>query len=255
MKKLALTIEYDGTGFVGWQMQPRGRTVQDDIERALKRILQQDIRITAAGRTDTGVHATGQIAHFTTSSPMPPKRIQRALNGVLGSDIVIRHVQQVGESFHARFDAIARAYRYRILERPTALRRRFTWYVPYTLDVESIQKAGDALTGDHDFTSFCQAAAAREGARCNITKLHWHMEGDELLLDIQANRFLHHMVRTIVGTSVEIGRGRWNKVKMREILDARDRRSAGPNAPAQGLCLVRVSYPGTAGLLSETPPD
>lgn len=245
MRKIALTIEYDGSAFVGWQMQPRGRTVQADIESALNRILQQDIRITAAGRTDTGVHATGQIAHFTTLSPMPPERMHRALNGVLHSDIVIREVQQVGDSFHARFDATAREYRYRILNRPSALRRFFAWYVPYTLDVESIQKAGDALMGDHDFTSFSQAAAAQEGARCNIKKLHWHMEGDELLLDIQANRFLHHMVRTIVGTSVEIGRGRWSVDKMQEVLDAHNRQSAGPNAPAHGLCLVRVSYPGS----------
>lgn len=246
MRTLALTIEYDGTDFLGWQIQATGRTVQGVIESVLRTMLQDEIRVIAAGRTDTGVHATGQVTHFKTSSAMPCDRLQRGLNGLLPSDVVIHTIREVDDHFHARYNATGRQYLYRILRRPSAMRGRYAWYVPYSLDIEAIRQACTQLVGGHDFTSFCHTTAdtsGAHGAQCRINRICWQVIDDELQLDIEANRFLHHMVRTIVGTAVDIGRGRWRPDRMKDILDAQDRRTAGTTAPAHGLCLVRVTYP------------
>ncbi len=245
MRRIALTLEYDGTDFVGWQIQPRGRTVQEELEAALGRIFQTDTRATAAGRTDTGVHALGQVVHFDTGSSMPLYRIRHALNGLLKPDTVVRDIWQAEPSFHARFDAIGREYCYRIVRHPTALLRHLTWHVPYDLDLEKMSEGCGALLGRHDFASFCQAASAAEGTECVIKSLVWQRTDSELRMTVRANRFLHHMVRTVVGTSVEIGRGRWECDRMKAILDGKDRKIAGPNAPPHGLCFVRVDYPAS----------
>jgi len=243
MYNFAMTIEYDGTDFLGWQIQADGRTVQGEIEASLQTIFQEKIRVTAAGRTDTGVHAAGQVAHFRTASSISLEKLRHGLNGLLRPDLVIRSIREEDENFHARYSATGRQYLYRILRRPSALRWRYAWHVPYNLDMDSVKTSCTALVGDHDFTSFCQAAASLHGARCHVTDLVWQEKDDEIRLDISANRFLHHMIRAIVGTAVEIGRGRWAPEKMQQILEAKDRKVAGPNAPAHGLCLYHVTYP------------
>lgn len=248
MRTIAIVFEYDGTDFLGWQMQATGRTVQSVVEGALRMLLQEDLRVTAAGRTDTGVHAIGQVAHFKTDSVLSCDRIKRGLNGLLPDDVTVHSAQEVSEGFHARFSAVERQYRYRILLRSSALQRRYAWFVAYRLEVAALRLACAPLVGLHDFTSFCQTAASEGGAICEIRRLEWTEEEDELRLDIAANRFLHHMVRTLVGTAIEVGRGRWDAERVHRMLEAKDRRLAGPTAPAHGLCLMRVRYPEEYGI-------
>ena len=248
MRTLVLKIEYDGTGFLGWQVQPEGRTVQAVLEAAIHKILQADIRATAAGRTDAGVHAAGQVVHFRTDSDMVADRLKKGLNGVLPADVRVLEVTQAAGDFHARFSAVGRRYVYRIVRRPSALRRHYAWHVAYPLDVDAMRRACAPLVGRHDFTSFCQAASTADGTVCEVRELDWIEEEDELRLHIEANRFLHHMVRAIVGTAVDIGRGRWPEEVMAEMLLAKDRRAAGANATGHGLCLEAVRYPSEFGV-------
>lgn len=248
MRTLVLKIEYDGTDFLGWQLQPEGRTVQGVLEEAMRTILQADLRATAAGRTDAGVHAAGQVVHFRTDSDMEMDRLRKGLNGVLPADVRVLEAAQTADDFHARFSAVGRRYRYRIIRRASAMRRHYAWHVTYPLDLDAMRRACAPLEGGHDFTSFCQAASTAEGTVCEVRELDWAVEEDELHLHIEANRFLHHMVRTIVGTAVDIGRGRWAESVMKEMLEAKDRRAAGANAPAHGLCLEAVRYPSRFGL-------
>ena len=248
MRTLVLKIEYDGTGFLGWQLQPEGRTVQGVLEEAIQKILQAGIRATAAGRTDAGVHATGQVVHFRTDSDMVVDRLRKGLNGVMPPDVRVLEAVQATDEFHARFSAEGRRYVYRIIRRPSAMRRHHAWHVAYPLDVDVMRRACSPLIGRHDFTSFCQAASTADGTVCEVRELDWIEEDDELRLHIEANRFLHHMVRTIVGTAVDIGRDRWPEQVMTEMLQAKDRRAAGANAPAHGLCLEAVRYPSEFGV-------
>ena len=248
MRTLVLKIEYDGTGFLGWQLQPEGRTVQGVLEEAMRTILQADLRVTAAGRTDAGVHATGQVVHFRTDSVMMVDRLKKGLNGVLPPDVRVLETTQTTDDFHARFSAVGRRYAYRIIRRPSAIHRHFAWYLAYPLDVDAMRRACVSLVGQHDFTSFCQATSTADGTECEVRELDWIEEDDEIRLHIEADRFLHHMVRTIVGTAVDIGRGRWTESIMAEMLEAKNRRAAGPNAPAHGLCLEAVLYPREFGI-------
>ncbi len=248
MRTLVLKIEYEGTDFLGWQLQPEGRTVQGVLEEAMGRILQAEIRATAAGRTDAGVHAAGQVVHFRSDSDMAPDRLKKGLNGVLPADVRVLDARQAPDDFHARFSAVGRRYRYRIIRRASAMRRHFAWHVTYPLDLDAMRRACSPLIGRHDFRSFCQATSTADGTECDVRELDWDEEEDELHLHIEANRFLHHMVRTIVGTAVDIGRGRWPESVMAEMLDAKDRRAAGANAPAHGLCLEAVRYPSEFGI-------
>jgi len=248
MRTLVLTIEYDGTEFLGWQLQSEGRTVQGVLEEAMRTILQAELRATAAGRTDAGVHATGQVVHFRTDSDMVVDRLKKGLNGVLPPDVRVLEATQAPDDFHARFSAVGRRYAYRIIRRPSAMRRHQAWHVAYSVDVDAMRRACAPLVGRHDFTSFCQATSTADGTVCEVRELDWIVVEDELRLRIEANRFLHHMVRTIVGTAVDIGRGRWPESVMAEMLAAKDRRAAGANAPAHGLCLEAVRYPSEFGI-------
>ncbi|MGQ9559283.1 MAG: tRNA pseudouridine(38-40) synthase TruA [Candidatus Oleimicrobiaceae bacterium] len=247
-RNLKLVVEYDGTAFCGWQRQPQVRTVQGEMERVLEQILQHQVGLTAAGRTDVGVHAQGQVVNFFTSRRIQPQRLLLGLNALLPADVRVQEVCEVPESFHARFSAVARVYRYRIATRPRAIGRQYVWYYPRPLDLELMQKAVQPLLGEHDFRSFCRAEAALPHYRCCVQEAEWQQHGDELWFDIRANRFLHSMVRTIVGTMVDVGRGKTQPERVAEMLQARDRRTAGPCAPAHGLCLLRVLYDdGQAG--------
>ncbi len=242
LRNIKLILEYDGTDYHGWQVQPELRTIQGAVEESLGRLLQEKVAVVSAGRTDAGVHAFGHAANFRTSSELPLVRIEKGLNGFLPNNIVVREVEEVPLSFHARFDARSRRYRYRIARRRRAIERRMLWVVHEHLDVARMQEASGGLIGAHDFTSFCAANTESETRICEVIECRWTQEDEEIRLEIEANRFLHNMVRVIVGTMVDVGRGKLAPEEVACILQAKDRRKAGRTAPARGLCLVRVHY-------------
>ena len=242
MRNLKLVIEYDGTNFVGWQSQTNGRSVQDEIASLLSNVLQERISLIGAGRTDSGVHARGQVANFHTDSKLDGRALFNALNGLLPEDISVHSVEEVPESFHSRFSASERAYRYYISRRPTAIERRFTWFVKYDLDVLLMNEAANLIIGEHDFESFCKYEAEVDHYRCSVAKSQWESMAEKIVFEIRANRFLHGMVRALVGTMVDVGRGFISLPDFEEIINARDRRKAGMAAPPQGLFLEEVTY-------------
>jgi tRNA pseudouridine38-40 synthase len=239
-----LTLEYDGSCYHGWQVQPGLPTIQAEVQAAIQQIISAPISVTAAGRTDAGVHALGQVAGFTTAATLSAAEWLRTLNGLLPADIAVLAVEQVLDDFHARFDARSKLYRYRILTRPhrSALERDRAWHITYQLDLESMRTASKSLHGRHDFSSFQGSPTDTENAVCEISLLELTHGGNELIIKIQADRFLKQMVRNIVGTLVEVGRGKLKAEELQEILAACDRTKAGPTAPAHGLYLVRVNY-------------
>ncbi|MGB2982224.1 MAG: tRNA pseudouridine(38-40) synthase TruA [Candidatus Zixiibacteriota bacterium] len=241
-RNIRLEIEYDGTEFYGWQVQPKLRTVQGEIQERLKTILNQEVNLIGAGRTDVGVHALSQVANFKTDNPLDSETILKGLNGLLPHDVAVKKVQEVDSDFHARYSATSRLYRYRIYRGRTAILRRYVWEVLYSLNLERIVRATQGIQGEHDFSSFCVAESAKDNSVCNVTLASWEEYGDELLLKIEANRFLHTMVRSFVGTLVEVGRGYFSVEDFSDIMKAKDRRKAGPTAPACGLCLFEVKY-------------
>jgi len=242
MRTIKLILEYDGTDFVGWQHQENGRSIQETVETGLAQVLQTKIRVVGAGRTDSGVHARGQVASFKTESSVHCDALLRSLNGVLPNDVVILQAEDALEDFNARYGAKARHYRYVISTKPTALRRRFSWSLGYKLDVELMNGVARSITGELDFTSFCKADSEVEHHRCRIVEAYWMKKDSMLLFDITADRFLHGMVRALVGTMVEIGRGYRPVDQFVEILNGKDRRLAGMAAPPLGLFLMDVTY-------------
>ena len=242
MRNIKLVLEYDGTDFVGWQSQVNGRSVQDEITRVLSQILQEEIKVTGAGRTDSGVHARGQVANFRTSATMKIPQLQQALDGLLPRDISVKSTNDVDNKFHARFDATSRRYFYSISRRPSALRRRFTWVVPFGLDPGLMKTAAERILGEKDFQSFCKVAAQASHYRCFVTISRWGIEEDTMTYEVKANRFLHGMVRALVGTMVDIGRGFTTLEQFDAIIAGRDRSLAGTAAPPQGLFLEEVTY-------------
>lgn len=243
MRNIKLTLEYDGTNFVGWQSQINGRSVQDEITKVLDQILQESVNLIGAGRTDSGVHARGQVANFRTSSSMGVGSILSALNGILPDDIYVHAAEEVPESFHARYDAIERVYRYFISFKPSAICRQYQWFIKYDLDVDVMNEVARQVVGEHDFESFCKYEAEVKHYRCTVTKSEWTKEQGNLVYEIRANRFLHGMVRALVGTMVDVGRGFIPVSAYQEIMAARDRRKAGMAALPQGLFLEEVVYP------------
>lgn len=239
MRNIRLTIEYDGTDFCGWQYQPNQRTVQGEIENAIKKITNEDTRIIGAGRTDQGVHALGQVANFKTNSRLTLNQFQKGINALIGDDAYIKEIDEVDEQFHARFSARSKIYRYSIMLKPSPLLRRYNWYVPFTLDIELIEKTLPQILGVHDFRHF-SAPNDNEPKMCMITNLSLTPSGSQILITLEANRFLRKMVRGLVGFLVDIGRGRFspddtNRVFSGEIKDLYF-------APTQGLCLIKVNY-------------
>jgi tRNA pseudouridine38-40 synthase len=242
MRTLKLVLEYDGTAFVGWQFQANGRSVQEEITRVLDQVLQEPITLTGAGRTDSGVHARGQVASFRTSNAMSTGSLLSALNGLLPDDVRVHSVEEVSPEFHARFSARERIYRYYIGLFPAAIGRQYRWYVRYDLNLEVMNRVAADVVGDHDFTSFCRSDSEVNHHRCTVHRSFWDQHTGELTYEICANRFLHGMVRALVGTMVDIGRGFTPYAEFAAILDARDRRRAGMAAPPQGLFLEEVTY-------------
>jgi len=244
MRNIKLHIEYDGTNYSGWQVQKKLKTIQSTIESALRKILQEKIRLIVSGRTDTGVHAQDQVANFSTQSKIPLLKLRSALNSNLPLDITITKAEEARQDFHSRFSAKSKVYRYTILNRPyrsTFLRDRVYFY-PYHLDLGLMQKEARSLLGRHDFTAFRASGSSSEDAFKTIKRLKVTREKDFIYIDIEADGFLYNMVRNIVGTLIEVGRGRFPRGSLKKILLSKNRRFAGQTAPAKGLCLIKVKY-------------
>lgn len=244
MPTLKLVIEYDGTGYAGWQRQPDRPTVQAVLEDRLQRITQTRHSVIGAGRTDAGAHALGQVASFQTDKSLSPEAWLRALNGLLPPDISVRTVDLAPPDFHARYAARAKHYEYRILNRPerSALDRTRAWHLYAPLDLNAMQEAASLLIGRHDFSSFQGHPTDTKNPTCDLRRLQVLREGELILVEAIADRFLKQMVRVIVGTLAEVGQGKRQPAALKDVLEARDRRAAGFTAPAHGLYLMRVDY-------------
>jgi tRNA pseudouridine38-40 synthase len=247
MARLRITLEYDGTDFVGFQLQPNGRSVQGVIEAAIGEITREERRVFPAGRTDAGVHARGQVAHFDSDTRLTPGDLQRGLNAVLPRDVAVVALDAVAADFDARRHALAKLYVYRIVNRPepSPLRARTHLHLRAPLDVAAMAEAAKALIGTHDFSAFRGApggVAEDESPRRSLDRLTVESFGDEVAIAAEGRSFLRHMVRNIAGTLIEVGQGRRPPREVAEILESRDRARAGANAAAHGLCLERVTY-------------
>ncbi|HUI66061.1 MAG TPA: tRNA pseudouridine(38-40) synthase TruA [Bacteroidota bacterium] len=242
MRDIKLLIEYDGTNFAGWQSQINGRTVQDEITKVLDQILQEPINLIGAGRTDAGVHARGQVGSFRTNSQLGVGSIMSGLNGILPEDIYVHAVEEVSEGFNARYDAKGRVYRYFISMKPTSIGRHYQWYVKYDLNLTSMNAVAAQIIGEHDFEAFCKYDAEVKHHRCTVTTSIWKESPGMYVYEVRADRFLHGMVRALVGTMVDIGRGFTPITTFRDIMTSRDRRKAGMAAPPQGLFLEEVIF-------------
>ena len=246
MKRVKLTVAYDGTHYCGWQTQPNGITVQEVLEKHLSELLKEPIRIAGASRTDAGVHAKGNVAVFDTQARMPAEKISYALNTRLPADIRIQESCQVPESFHPRFAKTAKTYEYRILNRsfPDPTRRLYSFFYHYPLDVEKMQEAAGYLVGEHDFKSFCTAKPEVESTVRTIYSLDVFKEGEDMIvLRVRGNGFLYNMIRIIAGTLIRVGGGAYPPEHVKEILEAKDRSLAGETARPEGLTLVEIEYP------------
>ena len=244
MPTFKVTIEYDGTAYAGWQRQPDRPTIQGAVETALRSIAQADISAIAAGRTDAGVHALGQVVSFKSDKSLSPDDWLRALNARLPDDISARSVEQAADDFHARYSALGKLYEYRILHRPSrsALERMRAWHLYGRLNPDAMREAAAHLVGKHDFSSFQGHPTDVENPVCDLRRLEIVHEGELVRMELEADRFLKQMARAVVGTLVEVGQEKRKPEEMKRILDAKDRRSAGYTAPAHGLYLVRVTY-------------
>ena len=244
MTNKRITIEYDGTGYCGWQVQPNGRSIQATIEEAISTFFSAPIRLTGSGRTDAGVHALGQVAHFFAAGDHEEHRILRGLNALTPPDITIKQIDIVPDAFDARRDARSRVYEYHVLNRSTAspFYRNRAWHVHERLDTESMQAAVHCLVGEHDFSSFRAAGCEAAHPVRKIYRATWEQRGELWVFTVEATAFLRHMVRNIVGTVVEVGRGLRSAESLIELLSSRDRTKAGPTAPPHGLYLYEVKY-------------
>ncbi len=245
MRVIKLTIEYDGTEFSGWQVQPGMRTVQGAIEDALFKFTGERISAEASGRTDAGVHALGQVVSFRTESGLDTRRMMGALNALLPEDVAALEVEEADPDFHARRSARGKTYRYAVLDggRRTALDRRRAWTVPSRLDVGAMRKAAALLEGERDFSSFRASGCEAKGSVRDLRRLEVYRDSIErVIFEAEANGFLKQMVRALVGTLVEVGSGKRAPDEMRAILESLDRSAAGQTAPPWGLYLVSVKY-------------
>lgn len=251
LTRFFLTIHYDGSGFHGWQVQPDVRTVQGELEAVLERISGAHRTVLGSGRTDTGVHATGQVATVDLPVKWTPRRLRKALNGLLGDDVWIQEVREVPGDFHPRYDAVARTYHYRVGLGPQAnspFHRRWCWPLGEELEMETVRDASSRLTGDHSFRAFAKAGQEERGDRCTVFEARWDpWEELGVTFTIRANRYLHHMVRYLVGTLAEVGLGRRPAAHLDELLNDPDTAlTTSPPAPPEGLFLARVEYPADA---------
>jgi len=244
MENIKLLLEYDGTNYVGWQVQPTGPSVQAELEKALGQLLQQPAVTVAAGRTDAGVHARGQVVSFNISKSVQLPQILKSLNSLLPKDIVVISMESVPADFDARRSALCRVYRYYLSFRPSAIQRNYCWYVGgFDIDRKLLDACASSVIGELDFTSFCKRNTNVDHFRCTVGMSQWTPNDSGMVYEIRANRFLYGMVRALVGTMVEVARGHRKYQEFAEILNARDRERAGMAAPAKGLFLEEVLYP------------
>ncbi|QDU78568.1 tRNA pseudouridine synthase A [Polystyrenella longa] len=273
MRNLKLTIAYDGTNYVGWQVQPNGVSVQEVVEKAIGKLTREQKRVYVAGRTDSGVHAVGQTANFHTDVNIPIEKIKLGLQRYLPADVVIRNVEEVSPDFHATFSATGKHYRYLLLNSrtPNPLLRSYAYRHQTPLDIDLMQQGAEYLLGKHDFRCFesnypNKATSVRTMYSVKVTRQSgWSMwgpaagPGEEtplVVFDIVGGGFLYNMVRAIMGTLLKIGQGKWPPERMQEIIDAQDRSIAGETAPAQGLYLIEVMYDaGDVGLKPQMDTD
>jgi tRNA pseudouridine38-40 synthase len=239
-----ITLAYDGTHYQGWQIQPRGPTIQGEIQRCLTQMAGHDVSVVGAGRTDAGVHAHGQVAHFQLDNPIPPDGLLRGLNSLLPEDIRIRESSVAPDDFHARYSARTKTYRYCIDPSPVALpfRSRFTYHYPHRLDRDALEAGANCFLGRHDFVAFAASSTEVKTTIRECFESRFFDQGTEIVYEINATGFLHHMVRNIVGTLIEVGRGKIALDAIGILFDSKDRRLSGPTAPARGLHLVEVEY-------------
>jgi len=237
------TVEYDGTDFFGFQVQPDQPTIQGTLEQTLSRIVGEDVRILAAGRTDTGVHARGQVIAFRCSWRHTVEDLQRALNALLPESVAVLEMAEAEDDFHPRYSARSREYRYFVLNRPvrSPLRARYTWHVPQTLDVERMNEVASVVVGVHDFATFGDPTVGEVTVR-EVYRSRWERDGETLVYIIEGNGFLRRMVRTLVMAQVWVGQGRWTAEDFQAALAAQDRSYSPPPAPPQGLYLWQVTY-------------
>ncbi len=244
MSIIKLILEYDGTAYSGWQRQPGRPTIQEAVEAAIAGVTQINATVIGAGRTDAGVHALGQVASFRIDRDMTPRGWTRALNAHLPKSIVVRSAALMPDTFHARYSAQGKLYEYRILNRPErpAVERDYCWHIHQPLDDAAMNQAGLALIGSHDFSSFQTQPTDNDDPMCHLQRFTVLREGDRLRIEAYADRFLKQMIRSIVGTLVEVGLNRRTPESLTTSLNARDRSAAGKTAPPQGLFLMRVDY-------------
>lgn len=244
IRNIKLTISYDGVNYSGWQYQNDKRTIQGELQRVIGELTGLFIKVAGASRTDAGVSALGQVANFSLDSPIPTENLVKIINHRLPRDIVVTEAVEADKTFDASGSAKSKLYRYTIFtgKKRNVLKTRNCWHRPTALDVAAMDAAAKMLIGKKDFKSFASAADKRESSIRTITQCEVTQEDKWVYIDIEADRFLYNMVRNIVGTLVEIGRGKWKPEKITEILEAKDRPAAGPIAPASGLCLMWIRY-------------
>jgi len=244
MKRIKLTISYDGTNYCGWQIQPNGITIEEVLNKALGKLTGEEIQVIGASRTDSGVHALGNVAVFDTKTTIPADKIAMALNQRLPEDIVITRSEEVALDFHPRYCDCSKTYEYHIINTriPVPTKRLTNYFVSYELDLDKMRQAAGYLVGEHDFVSFCNVRTDVENTVRTVTALDVLENGDEITIRITGNGFLYNMVRIIVGTLIRVGRGFYAPEKVKEILEAKDRKAAGVTAPAHGLFLVEIKY-------------
>ena len=241
-----ITFTYNGTNYCGWQRQPNGVAVQEELEKALTTILRTPIELTGAGRTDAGVHALNMVAHFDVTEPISDcKKLINNLNSLLPYDIAVKKVEQVTDEAHARFDALSRKYEYHIITHKNPFLKEQACRIHFPLNIELMNEAAKILFEYEDFTSFSKLHTDVKTNNCTIMEAYWQQRGEELVFTIKANRFLRNMVRAIVGTLMEVGRERLTIEGFRQVIEAKNRCSAGHSVPACGLYFIEAEYPET----------
>ncbi|MCP4269776.1 MAG: tRNA pseudouridine(38-40) synthase TruA [Candidatus Brocadiaceae bacterium] len=243
MNNIKLVIEYDGTNYVGWQQQKNGISVHEKLTKAIEKTVNECIKLLGAGRTDAGTHAIGQVANFKTKSNIPSFNLVQAINSYLPKDIVVKSAKKVPDKFHSRYSAKSKIYRYTILNSNIrcAIQRNYCHYYSTHLDIEKMQKASKILIGKHDFSVFKSKSDILSSVR-TVKMLEIKNKGKYVLFTIEADGFLYKMVRSIVGTLLEVGRGKMTITEFKKIVKSRDRTKAGNTVPAKGLCLLKVKY-------------
>lgn len=244
MKRVKLTVAYDGTNYHGWQIQPNGNTIEEELNRHLSELLKEEIKVTGASRTDAGVHALGNVAVFDTKAKMPAEKISYALNTRLPADIRIQDSSEVAADFHPRFCDTVKTYEYRILNRrfPDPTKRLYSFFYYYPLDVQRMKEGAAYLVGEHDFRAFCTMKPELENTVRTIYSLDVEKTGDMIVLRVTGSGFLYNMVRIITGTLIRVGGGFYEPEYVRTILESRDRALAGETARPEGLTLVEIKY-------------